>query len=109
MAASTYENILGIVDRALRSRRNPEINRAGFLCSQAVRAEPYPMCTTQAEQSRDLRRRACIASAFRPLSEYFGGVCPYFLRWVQPSTFGSGPKLHQGLLRMRSHSAKQWR
>src|SRR5271155_3591773 len=68
----TYENIPGISDRDLRSRRNPEINLAGFLCSQAVQAEPYPMCTTPEEPSPDLLRRGCTASGFRPLSEYSG-------------------------------------
>ena len=38
------------------------------------------------------------------LAEYV----PDFLPWGRPSIFGSGPKPHRGLLRMRSRSAKQW-
>src|SRR5580693_4530158 len=71
------ESIPGISDRVLRSTRNPEINRAESLCWRGARAEPYPTCTTQAEQSPDLLRRRCTASAFRPLSECSGGGCPY--------------------------------
>src|SRR5437016_13385677 len=77
----TYENIPGISGRALRSTRSPETNRVESLCSRAVRAEPCPMCMTQAEHFPDSLRRRCTASAFRPLSKWFGGGCPYFLPW----------------------------
>src|SRR5580658_5727547 len=90
-AVSICENIPGISDRALRSTRNPKINRAESLCCPDVQAEPYPMCTIQAEQSPDFLRRACTANAFRPLSECSGGVCRYSLLWAMPNTFGSGP------------------
>src|SRR5580700_2678944 len=105
-AVSIYGNIPGISDTALRSTHNPETNRAGSLCCLAVRAKPYPTCRTQAEQPPDSPRHGYIASAFLPLSELFGGVCPCFLLLARPNTSGSDPRHRRGLLRRRSHFAK---
>src|ERR1700733_8958949 len=88
--------------------RNPETNRAESLRSPGVRAEPYPVCKTQAEHFPDSLHRGCTANAFRPPSEQFAGVCLDFLLSVRPNICESEPKHHRDLPRMRSHSAKQW-
>src|SRR6516162_521064 len=103
----TCENIPGISDKASRSTRNPETNRAGFPCFPAARAKPCPTCTTQVECLPDSLRLGCTASVSLRLSKCFDAVCPDSVPWVQPSTFGLGPKHRPGLLRMRSRSAKQ--
>jgi len=105
-AASIYGNIPEMSDKALRSTRNSGTDRAESLCSPRARAAPYPMCTTQAEHSL-VRYAVGVLPARASRSKYFGEGCPYSLPWVPPSTSGSGPKLHQGLLRMRSRSAKR--
>src|SRR5580698_8858077 len=104
----TCGNIPGISDTAPHSTHNPETNRAGSLCCVAVRAEPYPTCRTQAEQPQDSSRRGDTASAFLPLSELFGEVCPCFLLSARPNTSESDPRHRQGLLRRRSRFAKRW-
>src|ERR1700722_13947546 len=105
-AVSTYENIPGILDKALRSTHSPGTNRAESLCFPAVRAKPYPGCMTQAEQPPDSPRRGYIAIASRLRSKYFAEVCRDSVLLVMPNTFGSGPKLRQGHLRRRSRFVK---
>src|SRR5262249_4870936 len=107
-AVSICGNTPEISDTASRSTRNPETNRAESLYSPDVRGGPYLICTTRAEHFLDALRRGCTASAFLQLSRYFDGVFPDSVPWVQPNTFGLGPKRRRGLLRMRCRSAKRW-
>src|SRR5215510_10878197 len=104
MAASIYENIPEISDRASHSMRNRETNPVESLCFPDVRAEPHPVCTTQAERSPDSIRRGCTASVFLRVSEYFCGVHLDFPPWATSNTGGSHPRHLPDLLRTHSHS-----
>src|SRR4030095_1549257 len=106
MAASPYENILEISDRALHSKRNRETDPVEFLCSPDALTKPHPMCTTRAERFLDRLHRACIATVFLPASECFVGLLRDFPLSAKPSISGLDPKRPRALLHMHSRSVK---
>jgi hypothetical protein len=67
------------------------------------------MCMTLAQHRLECQRRACTATAFLPVSEYFPGLPPGFLQWAHPNIPGSGPGHRQGLLHTHSHFVKRER
>src|SRR5271163_1665333 len=106
-AALIYGNTLETWDKASHWTRNPETNRAEYLCSPCVPAALHPTYNTQARRFPDWLHRACIASASPPGSRHSFESPRGFLLSAPPNISELVPTRRRAPLRRHCRSAKR--